>query len=116
MEEQTNATNWLNEEAKNFTSQKNFEELPALKLTPNVVTEIFIDFSKPFEKWDGESNGKPITKKIIPVTVNGTKMNWWINVKNPIYREVVLAGASHKNTIKVMQTGTKQDTRYIIVK
>lgn len=109
-------TNWLSEEAKQFTEHKEYEELPALKLTPNVVTEVVVDFSKPFDKWDGENNGKPVTKKIIPVTVNGTKMNWWLNVKNPIYREVVNVGIAGTNTIKVLQTGTQQNTKYVLVK
>ena len=116
MEEQKTTDNWLLEEANNLKTKTEYEELPSLKLTPNVVTEITIDFSKPFEKWEGESNGNPVTKKIIPVTVNGARMHWWVNVKNPIYREIILAGASNNHKIKVMQTGTKQDTRYIIVK
>ena len=38
-------TLWLEEEAKKLTSPANFEQLPSLKLTPNVVTEILIDFT-----------------------------------------------------------------------
>jgi len=116
MEEQTTQNNWLSEEAKTLTTHTDYEELPSLKLTPNVVTEITIDFSKPFEKWDGENNGKPVTKKIIPVSVNGVKMNWWLNVKNPVYKEVITAGTNNQTTIKVLQTGTQQNTKYVLVK
>jgi hypothetical protein len=114
--ETQNETNWLNEEVKTLSQHADYEELPSLKLTPNVVTEITIDFSKPFEKWEGENNGKPVIKKIIPVSVNGTKMNWWLNVKNPFYKEVLTAGINKQSSIKVLQTGTQQNTKYVLVK
>lgn len=114
MTEQEN--NWLNNELENQTTHTDFEQLPSLKLTPNVVAEITIDFSKPFEQWKGEQNNKTIVKKIIPVTVNGTRMNWWVNVANPIYRDILASGVAGTNTIKVLQTGTQANTRYVIVK
>ena len=107
---------WLDEEAKQITTHKDYEELPSLKLVPNVVTEFSIDFSKPFDKWDGmDSKGKPVTKKIIPVTFNGNKMVWWLNVKNPIYSEVIKLGVAGKTVIKVLQTGTQANTKYVLV-
>ncbi|NCD06785.1 MAG: hypothetical protein EOL97_11745 [Spirochaetia bacterium] len=108
--------NWLNEELGQQSTHTDYEQLPSLKLTPNVVVELIIDFSKPFEKWSGEQAGKTIVKKIIPVTVNGTKMNWWVNVANPIYREILALGVAGINTVKVLQTGTQANTRYVIVK
>ena len=109
-------TNWLEEEAKTLTQHIEYEELPSLKLTPNVVTEITIDFSKPFEQWEGENNGKPVTKKIIPVSVGGVKYNWWLNIKNPVYKDVIHAGREGKTSIKVLQTGTQRNTKYVLVK
>jgi hypothetical protein len=113
---ETNKTNWLEDEAKNLTQPKQYEELPSLKLTPNVVTEIQIDTSKPFDKWTGEVGNKTITKKIIPVVVNGVRMVWWLNVKNPIYREVVDSCLKGITTFKILQTGSKADTKYVLVK
>ena len=108
-------TNWREEEAKLITTHSNYEQLPSLKLTPNVVTEITIDFSKPFEKWIGQDQkGNPVTKKIIPCTVNGIKMNWWVNVKNPIYSEIIRA--TGQTTFKILQTGTQANTKYVLVK
>jgi hypothetical protein len=107
---------WLDEEAKQLTEHKNYEELPSLKLVPNVVAELTIDFSKPFDKWVGENQGKSVTKRIIPITLNGTKMVWWLNVKNPIYREIITLGMTGKNVIKVLQTGTQANTKYVLVK
>jgi hypothetical protein len=110
-------TNWLDEEAKQLTNNVNYEKLPSLKLTPNVVTEITIDFSKPFEKWSGlDSKGNPITKKIIPVIVSGTRMNFWLNIKNPLYSEIIKAGKAGQIAFKVLQTGTQANTKYVLVK
>lgn len=109
-------TTWLDEELAQQTTPSEYEELPSLKLTPNVVTELAIDFSKPFEQWSGEQGDKTITKKIIPVSVNGTRMNWWLNVKNPIYREILQSGKEGKKSIKVLQTGTQANTKYVLVK
>lgn len=110
-------TNWLEEESKLLTTPTNYEELPSLKLTPNVVTEITIDFSKPFQEWNGEDvKGKPTKKKIIPVTLAGTRMNWWLNVKNPVYREIINGGKTGIKVFKVLQTGTQQNTKYVLVK
>lgn len=108
---------WLEDELAQFNDTKqDYEELPSLKLSPNVVTEITIDFSNPFTSWTGEQGDKTVTKKIIPVTVNGTKMNWWLNVKNPVYQEILKAGKNNQSTIKVLQTGTQANTKYVIVK
>ena len=108
-------TNWLEDEANKFTQQKEYEKLPSLKLTPNVITEIVVDVSKPFSEWDGEdAKGQPVRKKIIPITVAGTKMNFWLNVKNPLYGEIIKAAKLGKTTFKIMQTGTQANTKYNI--
>ena len=115
METQATTENWLKQEAAGLTHAE-YEELPSLKLTPNVITEMDVDFSKSFEKWTGESNGKTITKKILPVSVNGTRMNWWLNVKNPVYSEIVKGGLSGQKHFKVLQTGVQANTKYVLVK
>lgn len=109
-------TNWLDKEAEQFTQRTDYEELPSLKLTPNVIAEVTIDFSSPFKEWKGETNGKTITKKIVPVTLAGQRMNWWLNVKNPVYKEIITAGKSGIKQFKVLQTGTQQNTKYVLVK
>ena len=118
MEEQKEETQttWLDDEAKQFTTQTDYEELPSLKLQPNVITEITIDFSEAFNEWKGEQGDKTITKKIVPVLFNGTKMNWWLNVKNPVYREIVNAGIAGQKVFKILQTGTQANTKYVLVK
>ena len=108
---------WLEEEASKLQTPKDFEVLPSLKLQPNVVTEIVVDVSKPFELWIGEdAKGKPITKKIIPVTVAGVKMNFWLNVKNPLYSEIINGCKNGIRTFKVLQTGTQANTKYVLIR
>jgi hypothetical protein len=108
---------WLEQEASGLTQKGDYEDLPALKLTENVIAEFDIDFSNEFTKWSGkDSKGNPVTKSIIPVTVNGTKMVWWLNVKNPTYREVITAGISGQKHFKVLQTGKQDNTKYVLVK
>ena len=107
---------WLDEEAKQFANTTTFEELPSLKLQPNVIAELTIDFSKPFQEWKGEQGDKTITKKIVPVTLAGQRLNWWLNVKNPVYKELIHAGQSGTTQFKVLQTGTQANTKYVLVK
>lgn len=115
-----NINNWLAEENNSILSNTtNIEKLPSLKLSPNVVTEIKIDFSKPFEKWVDEE--MKITKKIIPITIKDAdgkdvRMNWWLNVKNPVYSDIVKLGLQGKTEFKILQTGTQANTKYVLVK
>ena len=115
--------NWLATEADQINNQQSMmgERLPSLKLEANKLTEIEINFSQPFAKWTGDSTrqGKQVTKAIIPISkLNGvdTKMNWWLNTKNPIYKELILAGSAGTKTFKVIQIGSQADTKYTLVK
>ncbi len=114
MEEQTTNTDWLKKEAEEL-KENAFDEdrLPALILEENKMVNIEIDFSVPFDKWTDPENGN--LKKIIPVTVNDEKLVWWLNVKNPVYGQLVQKGTQGQTKFKILQTGTKQNTRYTIV-
>lgn len=121
MTEQTKMSEngWIVAEIESMEQNKqgNFESLPSMKFTENEVTELSIDFSKPFQKWTGQNtNGKTVNKAIIPVTHNGEKKNWWLNIQNPTYKDVMHLGKEGKNTIKILQTGTKQNTKYVVIK
>ena len=50
-----------------------------MKFVEKKITEIEIDFGKPFDSWNGEQSGKQVTKKIIPIIHNGERKNWWMN-------------------------------------
>jgi hypothetical protein len=113
-EEKNEETNWLQKEAEELkTTAFDEDRAPALKLEENKITEIVVDFSKPFEEWvDEETKTK---KKIIPVTCKGEKLVWWLNVRNPVYHQIVQKGTEGVTTFKVLQTGSKQNTKYNLV-
>jgi len=115
MEEQkTEETNWLNKEVEELKNTSfNEDRDPALKLEENKITELTIDFSKKFDKWIDQESG--IIKKIIPVEVNEVKYVWWLNVRNPIYNQIIMGGSNGQKVFKILQTGTKQNTKYTIV-
>ena len=116
METQTTQTDWLAKEEELFknTVTTQFEQLPSLKLVQNELTEIDVDFSKPFQKWTDESTGT--IKAIIPVTKQNVKMNFWLNIKNPLYVELIRAGRNNITHFKILQTGTLKNTKYTLVK
>ena len=109
---------WIADEKAALGTQTNFEKLPPLKLVENEVTEITIDCSK---KWDiyntTNMKGDKVVKAIIPVLSAGQKMNFWLNKRNPLYRELLdLCLGKQAIIVKIMQTGTQADTKYILVK
>lgn len=112
---QQNIPNWIDEEINSIQKPMTEERLPSLKLETNKITKFEIDFRKPFEKWNGEQNGKPVQKAIIPVVHKGERKNFWCNVKNPIYREICERGKKGQVEFVVSTTGSQKDTRYTIV-
>lgn len=106
-------TNWLDEEIKAKGTTQNYEQLPTLKLQPNKLTEIEVDFSKPFQKWTDPVNKN--IKAIIPIISNSTKMNFWLNTRNPLYGQILEQGKAGKNKFKILQTGSQKDTKYNLV-
>jgi hypothetical protein len=118
MEIQNNTTNWLEVEAGTLNTNTNFEKLPALKFPEeNKVESIVIDFSKPFDKYTDTSNPKKsVVKAIIPVVHNGIKEVWWLNKKNPTYKQIIDAGKKGTTTFNITRTGTQDKTKYNILK
>ena len=117
-EQNTTEQDWIEQEKAALSTPTLFEKLPALKLVENKVTEITVDCSK---KWDvyntTDRKDNPIVKAIIPVLCAGQKMNFWLNKKNPLYRELLdLCAGKQAVMVKIMQTGSKELTKYIIVK
>ena len=111
-------TNWLEEEAETIKqmSPPAGDKKPALKLVENKITTIDIDFSKPFNKWTGTTaKGKNVTKAIIPIKLGAVEHNWWLNVTNPIYKEIITRGSKGQKTFKIFQIGNQADTKYTLV-
>ena len=106
--------NWLNEELKEVKeSSFDGERKPALQLEENKTIEMTIDFAQPFEKWKDTENDA--TKKIIPIIVGEVDLVWWLNIKNPIYHQIIELGSKGQTVFKVLQTGNKKTTKYILV-
>ena len=108
---------WLDDAmAEIYTHKHDFERQPTMKFEENKSTEISIDFSRPFKKFETKNmKGEAVTKKIIPVTHNGEKKNWWLNVKNPLYSKIIELGKAGQTHFKIMQIGTQANTKYILV-
>lgn len=112
MEEQKNI-NWLEEELEQTKSSSfDNERLPALKLEENKIALIEIDFITPFDTWKSDDGA---VKKIIPVTFKGEKLVWWLNVRNPIYHQLLQRGLKGQKIFKVLQTGNKNTTKYTLI-
>lgn len=113
---QEQVINWLDEEAKNTQSNADFgEKLPALTLESGKITKFTVDFSQPFKKWSKTENGESKTKAIIPVTHKEEKKILWLNVKNPLYAQIIELGRTGQTEFRVSTTGTQGETRYTIV-
>ena len=103
------------EELEQQKQNVNFERLPALKMEENKLTSVLVDFSKPFENWTDPATGK--IKKMVTVTDDGTKKIWWLNVQNPVYREMLEAHQKNAQVVfKLLRTGQLKATKYAIVK
>ena len=122
-QESKQESNWLEEEEKSLTTpSENFEKLPSPQFEDGKITVLNIDYSKQFSKWLDEENKK--TKAIIPCVsvIEGSlqRCNFWLNTKNPLYREVIKIGKDAKDKtnveVKVIQIGSKEKTQYKVVK
>ena len=106
-------TNWIEEEIKEIqTTQPTEERFPPLKLEAGKIVSFSIDFSVPFNRW---SSSDGVTKALIPVLHKEEKKILWMNLKNPLYHDLMIRGATGQTNFKVSTTGTAKDTRYTIV-
>ena len=110
----TNINEWIKteiEEAKKNTISG--ERLPALTLEEGKLTTFVVDASKPFEKWTDLNDNT--VKKIIPVTHEGVKKNFWLNTKNPLYSKMLDLILGGKTEFKILRTGKLKETKYNLV-
>lgn len=114
-EQQEAIPQWIIEENEQLEQQSEFigEKLPALQLEENKIVKFEIDFSEKFQVYNDTANNA--VKAIIPVIQNGEKKVFWLNKKNPLYRELMNKGATGQTKFAVLQTGQKANTKYNLV-
>ena len=106
---------WIDEELST-TQQSGTEKLPGMKFQESILTEIEIDASRPFQKYTTQGDKGQIIKAIIPVTHEGVKKLWWLNTRNPIYHEMLEQVKLGQTRFKILQTGSQQNTKYVLVR
>lgn len=106
---------WLQKELNtiNSSAPTSYEPLPALILENGKSVDFKIDFSKQFKTFFDKKNDT--TKAIIPVEHKGERKILWLNIKNPLYRELLEKGSRGQTDFSVVTTGTQANTRYNIV-
>lgn len=111
--EQTNLS-WLQQEEQQLQQNTTaYEKLESLQLKDGTMVTFTVDASKKFEEWKDD---KGTIKKIIPVLHKGVRKNFWLNVKNPLYRELISLLVKGELDFTVATTGTQKDTVYKLVK
>jgi len=119
----TQNNNWIERE-KEELENNTYTKLPTMKFAEDTPTKISIDIQKPWERYEEINSEKNITivKKIIPVMHNGELKNWWLNTKNPIYKDIVEKAAQSMKEgkisfeVSIFRTGQMKNTRYRIIK
>jgi len=106
---------WIKNELEQMPKQEEYDKRDSMIFEENKIKVIEVDFGKPFESWEGEQSGKQIKKKIVPVVNDGKEKNWWLNVKNPAYKELLDRAVKGETVFKIMQTGKQQNTKYVFV-
>ena len=117
--QQPTTNNWLDNEIKEIENNKtsDFPQLPSLKFAENEIIEFDVDFSNPFKRFNGtDMKGKPVVKAIIPVKHNNEQKVLWLNLLNPIYKDLIRLGREGKTHFKVLQTGKQEKTKYVLVR
>ena len=115
MEQTTNIENWINKELEIIKTEQpqTFEKKEALVLEENKIYSIEVDFSKQWDKW---INAEGLVKKIIPIRYQGKDLVFWLNTKNPLYKDLLELGSKGQTSFNIIRTGQKKGTRYTLAK
>jgi formyltetrahydrofolate hydrolase len=114
MVEQTKVPEWILEENAKIEASEQIERLPVLKFEEKKITQFKVDFSNKFEEFPDKFKEGGIRVKI-PVEQKGVKMVLFVNKKNPIYWDILRKAKKGVTEFKIIQTGTKKETKYSIV-
>ncbi len=117
----------IDEELNTMQKPMTGEKLPKFKLEEKKVKKIHIDFEKdyPFQEYrkteesKDKMTGEKVTiekvTKMIPVVHNGERLLWWLNVKNPAYRELLERHKLGQSDFNITQIGNQSETKYEFV-
>ena len=113
-EEQNIPQPWMQKEYEE-TKNNSDERPPLYKLIENKINSFMVDFKEPFPTWTDDD--RKITLKMIPVVPEGTeqKMTFLLNVKNPLYNQILKGGIKGQKIFRVLRTGSQQTTRYTLM-
>jgi hypothetical protein len=114
MEQKNGVPDWILQEYEKQLAADFTEKLPVLKFEERKITEFKVDFSSKFEEYPDKFKEGGVRVKI-PVEHLGHKKVLWLNKRNPLLRDIIKKAAEGKTDFKVIQTGTKKDTKYSIL-
>lgn len=106
---------WIDAEIANLDEENKtqVEFDPPIKMEENKLYEIEVNYNSPWPQWQDQAT-KTI-KKIIPIVCGGQKMVFFLNVKNPLYSELLKKGKAGQRKFKVIRIGQAKATRYKLV-
>lgn len=120
MTDNTTIPNWLEEEQKGLPATTQFVNRTSILefLSEGKTVDLSFDLTKPFKTYPDQEN--KVTKKIIECVLHKEDgkiedVVWFLNVKNPVYSEILTKLKSGITRLKIKQTGTGKKTRYEIV-
>lgn len=113
---------WLEEALKEMDKNTEYEKKESLKLAQDAPTNFVVSIDQEWRKWQETRDGKIKFSKIIPVVHDGEEKVFWLNVKNPVYTQLLDMAKKAREEgrmdfpVCIFKTGTQQDTKYTIVK
>ena len=83
-----------------------------MQLEDGKITSFVIEVKEDWKKYVGDDGG---TRKIVTVIHDHKEKIWFLNTRNPLYKEIVLKLKEGTRSFKIMRTGKRKDTRYTLV-
>ena len=116
-QQETN-TNWLDEEVANMPNKGDFVKKDPFKMEEEgKIYEIEIDFTTKFDTYSTtDDKGNHLSKAIIPCRFGGKDLVFWLNKKNPLYKQIIEAGKAGQKSFKIIRMGKQNNTKYTLLK
>ena len=112
-QKQTNIQDWVKQELETTKPNQTYDKIPALKLEDGTITSFEVLTEIPPGIYTSEEG---TIKRILAIMHKGERKNLWLNVKNPLYRDILMQLDSGNKKFTVSTTGKQKETRYTLVK